>query len=187
MRIKSGLALVVTLLLFSAPAFAAEMKIGLINLATVVVQCDAGKDAAKKMNDQFSAEKKQLEAQDANLKKKATELEAQRAALSAEAREDKQVEFMRLKRDLEDKSRLFVRKVEAAEMRVRQDIGSVVMKAVNDYGKKNGYTFIMDGTAAGVMYTDGGVDITNDIIKETNRVWKENPKGIPPVQSAPKK
>lgn len=167
---------VAVMLMASSTAMAAEMKIGLVNMQKLATQSEAAQEAQKKMRATFGAEKDQLDKQAADLKKKADEMKAQSAALSPEAKEDKKVEFIRLKRDFEDKARVFARKVEGAEMRIRQEMAELIMKAASDFASKKGYTMVMDGASAGVIYADKAMDVTDEMLNEVNRVWRANKK-----------
>ncbi|HEU6437142.1 MAG TPA: OmpH family outer membrane protein [Nitratidesulfovibrio sp.] len=163
-------------LAWTTAAVAADMKIAIVNMQAIASQSDAAQDAQKKMKATFGAEKDQLEKQANDLKKKADDMKVQSAALSNEAKEDKKVEFIRLKRDLEDKTRAFARKVEGAEMRVRQEMASLILQAAKEYGDKKGYTLILDGAAAGVVHADKTIDVTKELLDEVNRVYRAGKK-----------
>lgn len=173
---------VAAVMLFAAPAFAADLKLGIFSMQYVATQCDAAKVVQKKMQDQFSGEKAALEKQEAELKRRAEEMQNQGAGLSADAREDKRTQFIRLKRDYEDKARSFLRRVEQAELKARQDITSLIVKAVQEIGATKGYTVIMDGMSAGVMHADKSVDVTQLVLDEANRIYKTS--GIPNMSGA---
>ena len=183
--VKCFFLVVAGVMLFAAPAFAADLKLGIFSMQYVATQCDAAKVVQKKMQDQFAGEKSALEKQEAELKRRADEMQNKGAALSAEAREDKRTQFIRLKRDYEDKARNFLRRVEQSELKARQDITSLIVKAVQEIGNSKQYTVIMDGMSAGVLHADKSVDITQLVLDESNRIYKTS--GIPAAPSAPKK
>lgn len=160
-------------LFFVTSAQAAEGKIGVFNSRAVAAKCDALTAAMKKQESQFANEKGQLERQSADLKKRAEELQAQTAALSPEAREDKRTEFLRMKRDFEDRYQTFARKAEAAGMKLQQDFASNLFKAAQEFGSRNGYVILLDSSMGGPVFFDKSVDVTSDMITEINRVYKE--------------
>ena len=108
----------VACLLMAGSAFA-DMKIGVFNSQAVAMDSDAAKAAQQKLQSQFGAEKTQLEKQAKDLQSKGEALQAQVAKMSAKEREDKQMEFLRLRRAFEEKSRNFARKVENTENQPR--------------------------------------------------------------------
>ena len=87
----------VACLLMAGSAFA-DMKIGVFNSQAVAMDSDAAKAAQQKLQSQFGAEKTQLEKQSKDLQSKGEALQAQVAKMSAKEREDKQMEFLRLRR-----------------------------------------------------------------------------------------
>ena len=87
----------VACLLMAGSAFA-DMKIGVFNSQAVAMDSDAAKAAQQKLQSQFGAEKTQLEKQAKDLQSKGEALQAQVAKMSAKEREDKQMEFLRLRR-----------------------------------------------------------------------------------------
>ena len=91
----------VACLLMAGSAFA-DMKIGVFNSQAVAMDSDAAKAAQQKLQSQFGAEKTQLEKQAKDLQSKGEALQAQVAKMSAKEREDKQMEFLRLRRAFED-------------------------------------------------------------------------------------
>ena len=170
---KSIFLAVLCTLVFAATAYAADTKVGVFNSRAVAAKCDALTAAQKKLESQFAGEKSQLEKQNADLKKRAEGLQTQTAALSPEAREDKRTEFLRLKRDFEDRYQAFVRKAEAAGMKLQQEFMTNMVKAAQEYGTRKGYAILLDSAMGGPIYFDKGVDVTGDMIAEINRVYKE--------------
>ena len=145
----------VACLLMAGSAFA-DMKIGVFNSQAVAMDSDAAKAAQQKLQSQFGAEKTQLEKQAKDLQSKGEALQAQVAKMSAKEREDKQMEFLRLRRAFEEKSRNFARKVENTENQIRQSMADL----------------ILDAAAGSVMYATPSLDITKPVLAEVNRLWK---------------
>ena len=97
---------------------------------------DAAKAAQQKLQSQFGAEKTQLEKQAKDLQSKGEALQAQVAKMSAKEREDKQMEFLRLRRAFEEKSRNFARKVENTENQIRQSMAQQIYDAATTIAKQ---------------------------------------------------
>ncbi|MDL2314586.1 OmpH family outer membrane protein [Desulfovibrio sp. OttesenSCG-928-C14] len=167
------------------------LKIGVFNMAEVALECQAFKDVQKQIQSSYGQEQKRLEKAEQDLQKRFEDFSVKQGALSAEARQDRQVELMRLKRDHDDRKNDFVRKVSAAEARFREQITRAILLAAGDYGKKNKFSLIMDSNSAGAVHVEPALDITAAILKETDRIWKEKPKaltdGRPIITGAPRK
>ncbi len=163
---------VLSVFLMTSMSFAADLKIGLVHMQELATKCDAAKEAQKKMEDTFGAERDALEKQSQELQKKAEAMQAQFAALSQEAKEDNRAAFLSEQHAFQEKAQVFQRKVQAAEMRIRQEMAVLIAKAAENFAKAKGYTIIMDGASAGVLYGAEKLDITESMLKEVNSIWK---------------
>ena len=159
----------VACLLMAGSAFA-DMKIGVFNSQAVAMDSDAAKAAQQKLQSQFGAEKTQLENQAKDLQSKGEALQAQVAKMSAKEREDKQMEFLRLRRAFEEKSRNFARKVENTENQIRQSMAQQIYATT--IAKQQKLDLILDAAAGSVMYATPTLDITKPVLAEVNRLWK---------------
>lgn len=67
--------------------------------------------------------------------------------MSAKEREDKQMEFLRLRRAFEEKSRNFARKVENTENQIRQSMAQQIYDAATTIAKQQKLDLILDAAA----------------------------------------
>ncbi len=179
MRIAFSSALTLLIILAaSMNAFAGPptLKIGIVNMQALIEECDAAKDALKLLSDQFSEERNELEQMAADLQHRAEELQAQSDFLSSETLEEKKREFVTKKRELEDRTRFFARKVETAENRIRQDMQALIYKASQEFAERGRYTILLNGNQAGLLYADRSLDVTEDLLKEVNRIYRATKK-----------
>ena len=172
MRKALFLAVIISLMAV-VTAQAAELKIAIFNSRAVAANSEPFTAARKKIENQYLPEKKKLEGQAQSLQKQADDLQKQRSALSHDALTEKSDAFVRAKRNFEDASQSYTRKVEAALIRIDQEFGARLFQAAQDYGMRRGITVLLDTTAGGVVYHDRSVDVTDDLIKEVARVYKE--------------
>ncbi|QGY41045.1 OmpH family outer membrane protein [Pseudodesulfovibrio cashew] len=161
---------VVFTLVLSATAYA-EPKIGIVNIQAAVLNSDYGKEIAKSMQQKFEPMQKELEKEAAEIKKLEDELKNQNVALKLEARQDRQREFRRKIRDHQDSLVAFRQKVQAESEKQRQPILERVIKVIDEYGKSNGYTVIIESTN-NIVYAADGVDVTKDIVNSLNKLKK---------------
>ena len=161
-------------LVAAVSAQAAADKFAVFNANAVAASSEPFTNARKKVENQYLPEKQKLENQSKTLEKQAEDLQKQRAALSREAFAEKSEAFMRAKRNFEDAYQAYGRKVEAAFVRIDQEFAGRLFMAVQDYGMRKNYATIVDVARGGVFYHDKSVDVTEDIIKEVARVYKEN-------------
>ncbi|MDR3074353.1 MAG: OmpH family outer membrane protein [Deltaproteobacteria bacterium] len=160
-------------LVTAAVAQAAEIKVAMFNSRSVAAASEPFTAARKKIENQYGPEKTKLETQAKALQKQADDLQNKRSALSPEALAEQSESFMRAKRNFEDASQAYGRKVEAALVRIDREFGSRLSQAVQDYGMRKGLTMLIDAAPGVVVYYDKTTDVTEDIVKEVARVYKE--------------
>ena len=163
---------VVFTLVSVAVAQAAELRVGVFNSRAIAERSEPFTAARKKIETQYGPEKKKLETQAQTLQNQADDLQKQRTALSPEAFTERGDSFMRAKRNFEDASQSYTRKVEAAFIRIDQEFGARLLQAIQDYGMRRNFSLLLD-QAGGVAYFDKSLDVTEDLIKEVARVYRE--------------
>ena len=149
MRKALFLAVIISLVTVAA-AQAAESTIGIFNSRAVAANSEPFTAARKKIENQYMPEKKKLDGQAQALQKQADDLQKQRSALSRDALAEKSDAFMRAKRNFEDASQTYSRKVESALVRIDQEFGARLYQAAQDFGMRKGYSALFD-TAAGAI------------------------------------
>ena len=90
------------------------------------------------MENKYGSEKKDLEDQGQKLRKKAELLKNPKTS------EDAKLAFLRSKQDLDQKTRNFMRKVEQDEVKLRQDMVTLVFNATYEVAQRKGYNFVVD-------------------------------------------
>ncbi len=160
--------LILMLVCFTANnSFSANLKLGIMNVQKIIVECDAGKAAKgrfdikmKELQSTFKGEEEALKALQAEIKKKSS-------AWSEEKKGEKVRQFQKNGRELQAKTedaRLELKKLQDQEL---EPILKALEDIVNQYGKDNSYTAIMDGRN-GVVYFDPSIDISDIIVKKLN-------------------
>ena len=172
----------VACVLMAGSAFA-DMKIGVFNSQAVAMDSDAAKAAQQKLQSQFGAEKTQLEKQAKDLQAKGEALQAQVAKMSAKEREDKQMEFLRLRRAFEEKSRNFARKVENTENQIRQSMAQQIYDAATTIAKQQKLDLILDAAAGSVMYGNPPHDLPKPVRAGVHRNRKARGSKVPEPQA----
>lgn len=159
-------------------AQAADIKIGIFDITVVGNESEAYKAQLTTLQKQFDVEGKKLEKEGEAFQKEINDFQVQQQALSADAREERQVALQRKKRDLDDKLNNFMRKKTAAERNAMEQINKVIIYAASELGKREKYAIIMERQNAGALWVDPQYDISKDVLKEANKVWKEKPKAV---------
>ncbi len=184
---------IAALLLMSWPCLAAEAnnvppaKIGVVDMQTVATDSDPAKAAKEQMEAKYGKERAALDKQGNALKKQAEALK------NPKAKEQTKVDFIKAKQKLDNDMRTFMRKVEQDEIKLRQEMVTLVFKATYEVARAKGFNFVVDVTAGGVLYADQSMDLTQDVLAEVNRIYatskdkKPEPAKAPAPAPAPKK
>ena len=155
-----------------------QAKIGYVNNGTVI------NDFQEKIELEAKFQKKS----DAFQKRRdslvnAYQLELQEA--QQKAKRMSQANLQKLSQEIQQKEQLLSQKIQSEQQEIQQtfqaELDSVIVKVkdfVKDYGKKNGYTYILGTTdaASTVMYGTGENDLTQIILDALNGADKEEVK-----------
>lgn len=156
----------------SAPALAQSAakpgvnatRVALIDFQVAILQTEEGKAAKAKIEKELDSRKKELLAQQSELKKIEDDFEAKRSVLSEDEKASKT-------RDLQTKLMAFQRSQMALEQEVRQKEMQETQKIfqnlsalVEEYAKKNSFDLVFEKGAGAVLYVARGSDITSEIV-----------------------
>lgn len=167
----TGLAAALLLGLLAGWAWA-EPKIGVIDMRRALTESEAGKKAGEQLSQRVEKMEADLKAKQQQLEKLEADYQKQSSMLSADAKRDKEKEFERKRRDLSDLYRDYREEIAQAELAGFQPILKDLNEVVTKIGAEQGYTVILEKTS-GVLYTAGGVDITEAVIKALNEATKK--------------
>jgi outer membrane protein len=170
-RFMIGVVSVLTLAV-AGGAFAADLKLGSVDIQKVLVLSDAGKDAKEQLSQRAGKYEGEKSSREEDLKKLKTELEKQSVLLSEAKRSEKEKdyqqklkEYQRFLKDAQDD-------LQAKNDELTNRIVEEVVKSTQDYGRKNGYSFIFVKND-GMVYMDEKSDLTDEILKMVNAARKK--------------
>ncbi|MBR4742478.1 MAG: OmpH family outer membrane protein [Desulfovibrio sp.] len=147
---------------------AADIKIGIVDVQSVVMESDMAKAIKVHMQDKYGGERKKLEKQGEDLKKRAEELKNPKVS------DKKRAEFIRAKQNLDQKFRTLMQKAEQEQLQYNQKMVSHIFAASKKVAESKGYNLILDVGQGGVLFADTAMNLTEDVLKEINILYKEN-------------
>ena len=157
------LAAAVCLSLAASSAFAADIKIGFVDLQKVQMDSKAGKAAITAVEKFFKEKQDQLDAKQTEVEKLLQDFEKKSAVLSADKRKQQEEtlnkdlkDLQRFKSDAEDE-------VNKKKAEVAKQLFDDVSTVINKFGKEEGYTLILEKNS--VLYAPEAVDVTDKVIK----------------------
>ncbi len=161
---------VLFVLAFSTLAIA-ELKIAVVDLQKALDESDAGKAAAKKIEQEYKEMQAKIQKKRDELQNMQAELNSQSSILSEQAKQNKMAEYQdelkNLKRMVDDSNAELQRQERSYVSKIADDLTEVVRKL----GKELKYDIILERQEAGVVHNSETVDITPLVIERYNKEW----------------
>ena len=157
---------VIALCLLPVSAMAADpFKVGVIDLQRCIQDSIEGKRAKDKLQTKKDDIQKKLDERQNKLLQLKKELEKQSMMLSMDAKQDKEKEFERQRREFKYFYDDLSNQMRKAEAEVRKVLLGELETVVGDIGRKENYTLIFERRSSGIMYLQNTVDLTDEVIK----------------------
>lgn len=171
-RIIITLILFSTLILASTALGADGVKLGCVDIQKILLNSDAGKEAKEQLAGKANKYEGEKNSREEELKRLKAELEKQNVLLSESARgakekdyQQKLKEYQRFLKDAQDD-------LQAKNDELTNKIVEQIVKMVQEYGRKNGYTFVFVKNDA-MLFVDDKADLTEELLKTFNASRKK--------------
>jgi outer membrane protein len=160
--------LIFSLLCFAATScFSADLKIGIMNVQKIIIECEAGKAAKGRFDVKMKELQSTFKGEEQALKELQDEIKKKSSAWSEEKKAEKVREFQKSGRELQAKTEDARFEMKSLQDKELEPILKALEKIVDTYGKENKYTAILD-SKNGVIYFDEKIDISDAIVKKLN-------------------
>ena len=148
-----------------AQSSGATTKIGLVSMQEAILSTAEGKKSMADLQRKYQPRQQEIQKDNQDIQAISDQLQKQAATLSDD-------EQRRLNRDLEEKQKLLKRTQEDAQADFSSDrdemfsrIGQKMLKVIQDYASKNGYSLVLGRDQVPVYFAVTEVDLTDQIIK----------------------
>ncbi|CAM6054193.1 unnamed protein product [Sphagnum tenellum] len=149
----------------SSASFASEdLKIATVDMQKALQSVDMGKQAKSQLEKEFNAKKKELQAEEATLKKLTEDFKKQSLVMSDEARTKKQGELQERIVKFQELTARSQTEIQQKERDLTQPIITKLRTIITESAKKKGYTLVLEKNENTVLYSLDKHDITGDII-----------------------
>lgn len=147
------------------PVLAQDLKIGFVDLQKALNLSESGQQAKEKIKAKVQGYDAEVKAKQDELKKLKEDLEKQAMLLSEEARATKERDYQQKVKDYQRFAKDIQDELQQADADYTRKILEQLFKVVQDIGKKEGYTVILEKTESAMLYGDASVDLTEKVIK----------------------
>ncbi len=152
----------------AAPVQAKSLKIGYVNLQRAIREVAEGKRATERLRKTFEKKQKTLRAKEKELEGLKKQLEQASVVKDQSATRAQKLEFQKKYMELRE---VFMKEQQQL-MKLEQDelskITVKMRKIIKKVGKKGGYTIILEGQKARLLFAEPHLDLTNEIIRTYN-------------------
>jgi outer membrane protein len=155
-------------LLLAAPAFAAEAKIGYVDLQKALNMSEAGKAAKEKIGKTVQDYQGTVEERQKELKKIKDDLDKQALVLSEEARAGKEREYQAKLKEYQRFTKDIQEELQQKDADYTRQILEDLLKVIKEIGQKEGYTVVLEQTESSILYADSKIDLTDKVINAFN-------------------
>lgn len=157
-------------------------KIGVFDPQRITQETAEGARIQARLNALSERKRSELEKLQAELKKLQDEFLASAVSLSDDKRKDMSLKIERLQIELEGKQKSAAREVQMEAEQAQQTWQNQVIKAVGEFGAKNGYILILPMDAT--VYHSASIDITDELIKTVDAATAAKPGEATPGKPA---
>jgi outer membrane protein len=152
-----------------AQAAAEELKIGIVDMQKALQTVDAGKKAKSQLEKEFNAKKKELQAEEAQIKKLGEEFKKQSLVLSDEARAKKQAELQERFMKFQEMTARAQQEIQAKEQELTAPLVSSLRTIIADLAKKRGLSVVLEKNENTVLFSMEKDEITEEVIQTFNK------------------
>ena len=163
---KPYLARILTLVLFAfammSPGIAQEVKLGVVNVPTLMEQAPQARVAMEALDEEFSPRQREIVARQTELQELSERVQRDLAVMGETERRNAEKDLRDLQREV---TRLQNEFREDLNLRRNEELGLLqrsLLKEVQDYGQAAGYDLVVGD---GVVFASSAVDITENVLR----------------------
>jgi outer membrane protein len=156
-----------------------SIKVGTVDMQRALQTVEAGKTAKSKLEKEFNAKKKDLQAEEAAIKKMGDEFKKQAAVMNEDARAKKQAEIQERIMKFQETTARSQQEIQTKERDLTQPIIIKLRTVIGDLAKNKGYSVILEKNENTVLYSLEKDDLTEEVISAYNKAVKAQAAGSP--------
>ncbi len=158
---------IVAVCLAATSVFAADLKLGYIDMQRALNGSEAGKEAKEQLAAKVKKYQDEINVKQDDLKKLKDELEKQGMLLSESARASKEKDYQNKLKDFQRFTKDAQDELQGKDEEFTRKILEGMEKVIQEYGRKNGYTFIFVKNES-MLFVDDKSDLTEEVLKLFN-------------------
>ncbi len=162
-----GVLLLAILVAAASPAFA-ENKIGFVDLQRALNQSDAGQAAKAQIGKSVEEYEGKVAQRQRDLQRLKEEFEKQALVLADDARVAREREYQQKVREYQRFTQDIEEDLKRQDAQFTQRILRELVQVIDEIGKKEGFTLVLEKTESSILYASEKIDLTDMVIKAYN-------------------
>ena len=146
-------------------AWAADLKIGFVDMQRALNECNAGAEAKKAMAKEVETFQRLIADKQKELQTMKESIEKQSLMLNAEARAAKEKEYQNKLREFQRWGEDNQNEIKTKGMEMERNIAVGIQKVTQKLGADEGYTLVLEKNENIVLYASKSIDLTDRVIK----------------------
>ena len=167
---------VASLIAMSAPFALADdaIKIGTVDMQKALQSVEAGKKARAQLEKDFNNKKKDLQTEEAAIKKMSDDFNKQALAMSDEAKNKKRAELQERVMKFQELTGRSQQEIEVKQRDLTQPIIAKLKTIIAESAQKKSYTVVLEKNENSVLYSLDKDDITAEVISAFDKQDKKD-------------
>jgi outer membrane protein len=162
--------ILMSFVLVSTNGYAADSKIGFINLREIMQNANEGKKAGEEFKKLYDKKHEGIAAAESDLKKLKDELDKQGPIMTETARREKGTTYQRKLRDYQLLVEDTNKELKGRDEEITSKLIPQITKIVRKVAEKEKYTLVIDVASMPVPYYAKESDISKKVIEEVNKL-----------------
>ncbi len=153
----------------SVQASTEAVKFGVVDMAFAIQASEAGKAAKVLMEKEYNLKKKELQTEEAQIKKLGDEFRKQASVLSEEARAQKQGEIQEKIMRFQEKTAKSQAEIQQKQQQLTGPIVKKMRELIAEISKKKSYTMVLEKSENTVLFSEEKDDLTKEVLELFNK------------------
>jgi outer membrane protein len=149
----------------------AEIKVGYVSSGEIIAKSKVGKEIKGKMDAALKKSSSEMQAAEQKIASAMNEYKTKEAAMSDTAREAKQTELMKMRRDFEGMAQEKEEEFKRLQVKLNDQLTKDILEAATDMGKSEGYDEIKDIDSGRTLYVNPNYIVTSKYIGRMDKKY----------------
>jgi Skp family chaperone for outer membrane proteins len=159
----------------------AEIKVGYISSSEIITKSKIGKEIKGKIDTVLKKSSTEMQAAEQKINSAMNEYKTKEAAMSESAREAKQAELMKMRRDFEGMAQEKEEEFKRLQAKLNDRLTKEILETAADMGKAEGYDELKDIDSGRTLYVNPNYVVTSKYIGRMDKKYdvEHAPKAAP--------